>query len=57
MALRPVQHVNGMPVQDQGSKNQGLVKQMRTNLRDFSRDTDQDKDLRSRITQRTTDYH
>lgn len=56
-ALQPVQHVNGMPVQDPGSKNQGLAKQMRTNLRDFSRDRDQDKDLRSRITHRTTDYH
>lgn len=56
-ALQPTQHVNVMPVQDQGSENQGLAKQMRTNLRDFSRDREQDKDLRSRITHRTTDYH
>lgn len=56
-ALLPVQHVNSMPVRKQGSKNQGLAKQMRTNLRDFSRDRDQDKALRSRITHRTADDH
>jgi len=39
------------------SKNQGLAKQMRSNLRDFSRDGAQDKDQKARITHRTTDYH
>ncbi len=53
-----------MPVQEQGSKKkkkkkkkQGLAKQMRPNLRDFSRDGNGDQDLRFRITHRTTDYH
>lgn len=56
-ALLHIQHINGMPVLDQGSLKKGLLKQMGTNLKDFSRDVDQDKDLRFRITERTTDYH